>query len=83
MNKMIKLVDVNGNPISAQAAYDAAMSGLVYIDMSAIGSGYEGMYCVAQSFEAKKSGEEIVSVIFTTSVEGLFYAGAKPTGGAS
>ena len=27
----IMLVDVNGNPISAQAAYDAAMSGPVYI----------------------------------------------------
>lgn len=34
MSTFIRLVDANGEPISAQAAYDAAMSGPVYLNIT-------------------------------------------------
>lgn len=83
----IKLVDVNDNPISAQVAYDAAMSGLVYIDASATNSDLQGILYTSYEFYVEKSGEEMISVVFTCTINSsktqYFYAGAKPTGGAS
>lgn len=80
----IKLVDVNDNPISAQVAYDAAMSGLVYIAMNPEDT---PVLITPISFMFKKSGEEIVTVVFSCYVGGSstsqFYAGADPTGGVS
>lgn len=77
-----RLVDVNGDPISAQAAYDAAMSGLVYI----IADNFEGstIVLVPSSFGVKKSNGEIVTVSFMVNFggrEAQVYAGVKPEGG--
>lgn len=78
----IRLVDVNDNPISAQAAYDAVMSGLVYI----IAGNFEGsmIALVPSSFGVKKSNGEIVTVSFMVNFggrEAQVYAGVKPEGG--
>lgn len=81
-----KLVDANGNPISAQAAYDAAMSGLVYI---CAGGEEEDLseFITPDAIAVKKSGEEIAAVGFLcytgSSTPRMFYAGADPTGGVS
>ena len=77
-----RLVDVNGNPISAQAAYDAVMSGLVYI----MAGDYRGVTGIAApiSFGVKKSNEEIVTVSFMADLFGTkleVYAGSKLVGG--
>ena len=77
-----RLVDVNGNPISAQAAYNAVMSGPVYI----IVDNFKGttMASVPITFGFKKSNEEIVTVAFIANFSGRefqVYAGAKTEGG--
>lgn len=70
-----RLVDSNGNPISAQAAYDAVMSGPVYIYTQHDG-GEGNMLTIV--FIVKKIGEEIVTVSFRC-IKDTFYAGEKPT----
>ena len=78
-----RLVDVNGNPISAQAAYDAVMSGPVYISTpeSEISpnktvretTSTEGFYVI-------RIGGDVVSVGFNASTR-RYYAGANPNEG--
>lgn len=78
-----RLVDVNGNPISAQAAYDAVMSGQVYIFIE--NAGHE-IFHVPYLFGTMKTGAEIVSVAFAVYNNGKtlqFYAGLNPAGGNS
>ena len=78
---IIRLVNVNGDPISAQAAYDAATSGLVYIFM--VQAGHD-MFLAPYMFGTAKTDTEIVSVLFAVYNNGEtleFYAGANPTGG--
>ena len=76
-----RLADINGNPISAQAAYDAAMSGPVYIAGKVAN---KDMFLVTIMFGTIKTGEEIVSVVFIAqnmSKKVQFYAGLNPEGG--
>ena len=78
----MRLVDVNGDPISAQAAYDAVMSGLVYIIADNFGGSTIAL--VPISFGVKKSNGEIVTVSFMVNFMGReseVYAGVKPEGG--
>ena len=80
-SKIKRLLDVNGNPISAQAAYDAATSGLVYIFMEQ--AGHE-TYHVSHMFGPVKTGAEIVSVgfeVYNAGKTSQFYAGLNPAGG--
>ena len=69
-----RLVDSNGNPISAQTAYDAVISGQVYISVSEVGA----TILMAPSMVGFiKTGEEIVTTRFQCA-EASFYAGKKP-----
>lgn len=76
-SEYIRLLDINGNPIGAQEAYDAVMRGLVYIFVE---TNKTGAFFVPIMFGTKKTGTEIVSVIFNTEMTS-FYAGANPSGG--
>ena len=79
-----RLVDSNGNPISAQTAYDAVVSGQVYITFGTVEEG--NVFFAPIMFETIKNGIEIISVVFTTIDNGKninFYAGANPSGGVS
>ena len=79
-----RLLDSNGNPISAQTAYDAVISGQVYINFLTVEEG--NVFCAPIMFETMKNGIEIISVIFKTIDNGkniYFYAGANPGGGVS
>lgn len=79
----IRLVDINRNPIGAQAAYGAVMSGLVYIFVETEG---DEAFLVPIMFGAMKTGAEIVSVLFSCKMNAStlnFYAGLNPAGGNS
>ena len=81
-SNMKRLLDVNGNPISAQAAYDAVMSGQVYIFKEKMG---HDTFNVPYMFGTLKIYAEIVSVVFAVySNNGTseFYAGLNPEEGA-
>lgn len=76
----VRLVDINRNPISAQEAYDAVMSGLVYIYIESEEEGTE-KFAAPFMFGTMKTGVEIVSVAFicrSFSQTIQFYAGANP-----
>ena len=78
-----RLVDSNGNPISAQTAYDAVISGQVYINFGIV-DGNINMFLIPIRFGTIKNGIEIISVAFTAINNGKnveFYAGANPSGG--
>lgn len=77
----IRLLDINRNPIGAQEAYDAVMSGPVYIVVEIENT---ELFLVPIAFGTKKTDAEIVSVIFIANIytETLnFYAGLNPEGG--
>ena len=77
----VRLLDINRNPIGAQAAYDAVMSGPVYISVELENT---EAFLVPIMFGAVKTGAEIVSVVFATKIYAKsvdFYAGANPSGG--
>ena len=79
-SKPTVLVDVNGNPISAKAAYDAVMSGPVYIYTKVEEKNTE-IFAAPFMVGAIKSGVEIVTIAFmcrnaSTTVQ--FYAGLEP-----
>ena len=74
----VRLVDINRNPISAQAAYDAVMSGTVYIVVEIEGN---EAFLVPIMFVAMKTGAEIVSTVFSCEMYANtlnFYAGLNP-----
>lgn len=78
---LVRLVDINGNPISAQAAYDAVMSGTVYICVKVEN---DDVFSVPIMFRAMKTGAEIVSVLFVAKMYNNtlnFYAGLNPEEG--
>lgn len=78
-----RLVDSDGNPISAQTAYDAVISGQVYINFGIV-DGNINMFLVPIMFGTIKNGIEIISVVFRAIDNGKnidFYAGANPAGG--
>lgn len=77
-SKPIRLDDINGNPISAQAAYDAVMSGIVYIVVKLEST---DAFLVPFMFGAMKIDAEIVSVVFNAKFDTgtlNFYAGLIP-----
>ena len=79
-SKPTRLVDVNDNPISAQAAYDAVMSGPVYIYTKIVEENTE-MFAAPFIVVTIKSDVEIVTVAFTCrnmSKSVQFYAGLEP-----
>lgn len=84
MDDMIKLTDKNGNDITAQQAYDAAMSGPVYALTcnDAEGNHSIEIFAVLDLYAVIRENENVVSILFTAfSVEGQtyrFYAGQKP-----
>ena len=78
----IRLLDINRNPIGAQEAYDAIMSGLVYIFIEIDNT---EAFLVPIAFSTKKTDAEIVSVVFSSNIfSGTlnFYAGLNPEEGA-
>lgn len=81
-SKPIRLDDINGNPISAQAAYDAVMSGIVYIFLKIEN---DEAFLVPIMFGAMKTDAKIVSVVFNAVINAgtplSFYAGLNPDGG--
>lgn len=80
-----RLLDVNGVPISAQAAYDAVMSGPVYIDFRNINENTKA-FLVPSMFGTINNESGIISVIFSANYNNSkieFYAGSRPNGGVS
>ena len=78
-----RLIDINSNPISAKTAYDAAMSGLVYIRPMDPALQNEMGYILAISFTPINTGEDITGMQFFGPGNDVYYAGAIPTGGVS
>lgn len=78
-----RLTDINGNPISAQAAYDAVMSGPVYINISGDDNQRGLEFLIPISIIIIKTNGEITTVAFTSYNDKTFYAGTDPTGGVS
>ena len=81
--RMIKLTDKNGNDITAQQAYDAAMSGPVYFLRSNDAEGIHSIevFIALDLFGVIREYENIVSIIFVGIYEGKtynFYAGQNP-----
>ena len=80
---MIKLTDINGNDITAQQAYDAAMSGPVYVSRGNDGEGNLSIEVfVALDLRAViKENGNVVSIVFV-GVDDItkrnFYAGQNP-----
>lgn len=84
MASMMKLIDENGNAITAQQAYDAAMSGPVHA-IACSESISDTITCNYMStlslFAVFKESENVVSVVFTGTLNGLtytFFAGENP-----
>lgn len=80
---MLKLTDKNGNDISAQQAYDAAMSGPVYayVDNSAEGNHSVDMFIALDLYAVIRENENVVSILFLGILESAayrFYAGQNP-----
>ena len=80
---MLKLTDKNGNDITAQQAYDAAMSGPVYAFRSNDGGGNFSIevFIALDLHSVIRENENIVSIVFsgiygTTTYS--FYAGQNP-----
>ena len=80
---MIKLTDKNGNDITAQQAYDAAMSGPVYAIMDKNVEGNRGVeiFVVLDLYGVIRENENVVSIVFS-GISGRttyhFYAGQNP-----
>lgn len=80
---MIKLTDKNGNDITAQQAYDAAMSGPVYAFRGNDGEGNLSIEVLIalDLYVVIRENENIVSIVFS-GIDGMtkcnFYAGQNP-----
>lgn len=82
-SRMLKLTDKNGNNITAQQAYDAAMSGPVYAFRGNNGEGNLSIeiFIALDLYAVIRENENIVSIVFS-GVDGItkynFYAGENP-----
>ena len=81
--RMIKLIDKNGNDITAQQAYDAAMSGPVYVSRGNEGEGNLSIevFISLNLNDVIRENENVVSIVFVGIFEGItynFYAGQNP-----
>ena len=81
--RMIKLIDINGNDITAQQAYDAAMSGPVYVFKDSMAGGnysIDDFIALHLSNVVRENGN-VVSIVFS-GIDGTtkysFYAGQNP-----
>lgn len=81
--RTIKLTDKNGNDITAQQAYDAAMSGPVYVFRGNKGEGNLSIeaFIPLDLYAVIRENENIVSIVFSgmddiTKIN--FYAGENP-----
>ena len=83
-SSMIKLTDKNGNDITAQQAYDAVMSGPVYVVMdSGEGNYYSMEFFITLDLDAIiRENENIITVVFygisADCATYRFYAGQNP-----
>lgn len=89
----IKLLDSNGNAVEAQTAYDAAMSGPIYVtELSSNASTYtqsnpkpptlteEGYNSLFLYGVVKNSGTMVIVIFICPTIEGIyFYAGTDPS----
>ena len=81
---MIKLTDKNGNDITAQQAYDAAMSGPVYALMGNDGDSNHSIeiFVALDLYVVIRENENMITTIFTglSDKNALykFYAGQNP-----
>ena len=81
--RMIKLIDKNGNDITAQQAYDAAMSGPVYVFANNVAEGNQSIdvFIALDLYTVIRENENIVSTSFSGTYEitkYIFYAGQNP-----
>ena len=79
-SSMIKLTDKNGNDITAQQAYDAVMSGPVYVVMDSVEGNYSMEVFITLDLNAIiRENENIITVVFfgisSDDVTYRFYAG--------
>ena len=82
-SSMIKLTDKNGNDITAQQAYDAVMSGPVYVVMDSVEGNYSmEVFITLDLYAIIRENENIITVVFSgISADGAtyrFYAGQNP-----
>lgn len=82
-NDPVRLVDINGNAISAQVAYDAIMSGPVYITFMVPELQQQAGYLAVVNYKYENTDGNITSVLLADFLQYLYYAGAKPSGGVS
>ena len=80
---MIKLTDKNGNDITAQQAYDAAMSGPVYALMNTMAEGIHSaeLFIDLDLYAVIRENENVISISFVGISERAtyhFYAGQNP-----
>lgn len=81
--RMLKLTDKNGNDITVQQAYDAAMSGPVYVSQGSESEGNLSMeiFTVLNLEDIIRENENVISIVFTGISGGArchFYAGENP-----
>ena len=80
---MIKLTDKNGNNITAQQAYDAAMSGPVYASQRSKSQGNHSIeiFTALDLYAIIRENENVISIAFTGISDNAtyrFYAGQNP-----
>ena len=80
-NNPVRLVDINGNAISAQVAYDAIISGPVYITFTDPELQQQAGYMTVIGFQCLNTDGNITSVVFFDFSKNRYYAGANPDGG--
>ena len=80
---MLKLTDENGNDITAQQAYDAAMSGPVYAFKASepLGNHIFEIFTALDLYAVIRENENVISIVFTGISDNKtyhFYAGQNP-----
>ena len=79
----IKLTDKNGNDITAQQAYDAAMSGPVYAykESRLAGNHSIEIFIALDLYSVIRENENVISIVFagiSDNATYYFYAGQNP-----
>ena len=79
----VRLVDIDGNPISVQEVLDAFMSGPVIIGFNLNETQNLTAFYTASGLSGAKINGELTSLIVSTMKDARFYAGENPSGGVS
>lgn len=82
-SKPNRLIDINSNPISGKTAYDAIMSGLVYITSQSLEFQSEIGYVCPCRIQYGNINGDITTVLFYDNTDHIYYAGENPDGGVS